>query len=70
MAPDSAWHKSSYSGGSGDSCVEAADVTATHGGIGVRDSKDPQGPALLFTPTEWTSFVALLRTGTADFGTV
>lgn len=45
-------------------------MTATHGGIGVRDSKDPHGAALLFTPTEWTSFVALVRNGTADFGTV
>jgi hypothetical protein len=36
----------------------------------VRDSKDPSGPALTFTPAAWTDFVGLIRTGRADFGTV
>ncbi|WMF04564.1 DUF397 domain-containing protein [Micromonospora robiginosa] len=26
--------------------------------VGVRDSKDPSGPALAFEPTSWRAFVA------------
>ncbi|MFY1573404.1 DUF397 domain-containing protein [Verrucosispora sp. WMMD703] len=50
------WHKSSRSSGNGGDCVEVAgnlpDV------VGVRDSKDPTGPALLFSPAAWRAFVA------------
>ena len=28
------------------------------GTIAVRDSKDPDGPALIFTPAEWAAFTA------------
>lgn len=49
------WRKSTYSGGSGDDCVEVADNLP--GVIPVRDSKDPHGPALTFTPAAWTAFV-------------
>lgn len=49
------WRKSTHSGGSGDDCVEVADNVPDL--IPVRDSKDPQGPALTFTPTAWTAFV-------------
>ncbi|WP_328466821.1 DUF397 domain-containing protein [Streptomyces sp. NBC_00448] len=54
------WRKSSYSNGSDpDSCIEVADG---HPGIvPVRDSKDPQGPALTFTPDAWTSFLTAVR---------
>ncbi|MEW2634672.1 DUF397 domain-containing protein [Streptomyces sp. NPDC048389] len=59
MAPDvaeeSAWFKSSYSNDSGGSCVEIADLTAQ---VGIRDSKDKQGPALVVPAGAWTSFVA------------
>jgi hypothetical protein len=48
------WLKSSRSYGSGD-CVE---VRALNGGVGVRDSKDPDGPKLWFTRREWAAFVA------------
>ncbi|MFH8379615.1 DUF397 domain-containing protein [Kitasatospora sp. NPDC018058] len=54
------WRKSSYSGQGGD-CVEVAD-----GVIGlapVRDSKDPDGPALLFAADAWASFVAGVKSG-------
>ncbi|MFD0443927.1 MULTISPECIES: DUF397 domain-containing protein [Streptomyces violaceusniger group] len=61
MAPEDAWYKSSYSGGSGNSCVEVAHVIAACGRIAVRDSKDPSGPALLFSPAGWSSFVGLVR---------
>lgn len=51
------WFKSSHSGGDGD-CVEVAWLGA--GRVGVRDSKDPAGPALMFTPGAWADFVALI----------
>ncbi|MEU0393679.1 DUF397 domain-containing protein [Streptomyces sp. NPDC006208] len=50
-----AWFKSSYSGGSGDSCIEVATTPAT---VHVRDSKVEQGPQLALSPTSWTSFVS------------
>ncbi|RDG34791.1 DUF397 domain-containing protein [Streptomyces corynorhini] len=59
-----------YSGGSGNSCVEIADLTATRGAVGVRDSKDKRGPALLVTATTWTAFVELARSERTRSGTV
>lgn len=53
--PDAHWFKSSYSGGDGD-CVEVAWLEA--GQVGVRDSKNPAGPALVFAPGAWNAFVA------------
>ncbi|QFG25526.1 DUF397 domain-containing protein [Actinomadura sp. WMMB 499] len=41
-----AWRKASRSGENGGNCVELAAVS---GAIGVRDSKDPDGPVLLLT---------------------
>lgn len=55
-----AWRKSSYSGQGGD-CVEVADGVA--GVLPVRDSKDPQGPALVFPAAAWRAFVAGVRAG-------
>ncbi|WFE30294.1 DUF397 domain-containing protein [Solwaraspora sp. WMMD791] len=49
------WRKSSRSSASGSNCVEVA--TLAGGTIGVRDSKDPHGPALLFPTDAWTAFV-------------
>jgi hypothetical protein len=49
------WIKSSYSSGSGDNCVEIAALP--EGGLGVRDSKDANGPVLGFTADEWRAFV-------------
>ncbi|MEV7970920.1 Scr1 family TA system antitoxin-like transcriptional regulator [Sphaerisporangium sp. NPDC088356] len=48
------WSKSTFSGGSGGNCVEVAHLPG--GRIGVRDSKKPSGPALIFTPGEWAAF--------------
>jgi len=56
-----AWRKSSYSNANGGDCVEVAD--GYPGIVPVRDSKDPQGPALTFTPTAWTTFIASIRNG-------
>ncbi|BEL02817.1 hypothetical protein Q0Z83_010080 [Actinoplanes sichuanensis] len=56
------WRKSSRSNGSGgNNCVEVATLTKT---VAVRDSKDPTGPVLIFSPVEWDSFVAGIRAGT------
>lgn len=44
------WFKSTYSETSGQ-CVEVAFLTG--GRVGVRDSKNPDGPALTFTSAEW-----------------
>ncbi|MER7454261.1 DUF397 domain-containing protein [Nocardia beijingensis] len=51
------WFKSSRSGG-GKECVEIAYLT--DGLVGVRDSKNPTGPALVFTPSAWDAFTATL----------
>ncbi len=47
------WRKSSYSGNTGN-CVE---VAITDSVVGVRDSKDSQGPVLVLTSDEWRAFV-------------
>jgi predicted secreted Zn-dependent protease len=52
------WRTSTFSGGNG-SCVEVA--SNLPGIIAVRDSKDRQGPALVFTPDEWAAFLAGVR---------
>lgn len=54
------WRKSSLSG-SGDNCIEVAALPT--GGQAVRDSKDPGGPVLKFTPGEWTTFISGIRNG-------
>ncbi|GAA0398024.1 DUF397 domain-containing protein [Acrocarpospora corrugata] len=53
--------KSIHSGTVGE-CVEVAVVSA----ILVRDSKDPDGPVLSFTPGEWAAFCAGVRDGEFD----
>jgi hypothetical protein len=57
------WRKSSRSGSSGDQCVEVAGLGTA---IGVRDSKDPGGPKLTFTPGEWKTFTAHAKSGRHD----
>lgn len=60
---DSRWVKSSLSF-CNSNCVEVAHLA--DGQIGVRHSKDPQGPVLRFTPGEWRAFLGGVRNG--EFG--
>jgi hypothetical protein len=57
------WRTSSFSGGAGN-CVEIRMLA--DGGRQVRDSKDPGGPVLTFTPAEWSAFVDGTRAGEFD----
>ncbi|MEV0355650.1 DUF397 domain-containing protein [Nocardia sp. NPDC050697] len=57
------WFKSSFSGGSNE-CVEVAHLD--DGRVGVRDSKNTSGPALVLTPGEWAAFTAGVRGGEFD----
>ena len=55
------WRKSSYSSGNGGQCVEVA--RNLPGAVAVRDSKDPAGAKLAFTPAQWAAFTARVKTG-------
>ncbi|WP_083864708.1 DUF397 domain-containing protein [Nocardia brevicatena] len=57
------WYKSSHSAG-GNECVEVAHLNG--GRVGVRDSKSPNGPALVFTPAQWDSFLSGATNGEFD----
>lgn len=57
------WRKSSRSGGA-DNCVEVADNLP--GVVGVRDSKNPDGPALMLDPGQWRKFVTAVKAGRFD----
>jgi hypothetical protein len=50
---DTAWIKATRSGDRGD-CVE---MRCHAGGVEVRDSKDPHGPVLRFTPSEFAAWL-------------
>jgi hypothetical protein len=81
------WRKSSYSNGTGGSCVEVAALSPKNGHgsqdrikifpftglmgdpeqqVAVRDSKDPNGPVLAFTPSEWGTFTRAIKSGRGD----
>jgi hypothetical protein len=57
------WFKSSRSLAAKE-CVEVAWLAA--GQVGVRDSKNPDGPALVFAPGEWAAFTAGVQDGEFD----
>lgn len=59
------WRKSSYSSGNGGACVEFADLSSA---VAVRDSKDPEGSALILTPAQWRGLTARIRAGRLDLG--
>ncbi|WP_406091896.1 DUF397 domain-containing protein [Kitasatospora purpeofusca] len=54
------WRKSSHSGGNG-ACVEIRVPAADR--VAVRDSKDPEGPQLSFSPEAWNTFAAAAGAG-------
>ena len=56
------WRKSSYSNGQAN-CVEVANAEPV---IAVRDSKNPDGPVLVFGAAEWRAFVAGITAGELD----
>ena len=58
------WRKSKRSSAQGNDCVEVAELG--DGGRLVRDSKDPDGPRLQFTASEWQAFIAGVKAGEFD----
>ncbi|MDF6021017.1 DUF397 domain-containing protein [Streptomyces sp. JH34] len=61
ISEQAGWRKSSYSNSEGGSCLEVLDGYPS--GVPVRDSKSPQGPALLIPAAGWSSFVAAVKAG-------
>ncbi|MGY1436293.1 DUF397 domain-containing protein [Streptomyces reniochalinae] len=59
------WTKSSYSTGNG-ACVEVKSPQVRS--IAVRDSKEPQGPALSFRSAAWDAFVSRVSGGELGSG--
>ncbi|GAA2496796.1 DUF397 domain-containing protein [Winogradskya humida] len=53
------WHKSTRSGSNGGDCVEVAENLS--GVVAMRDSKDPDGPALVFEDAAWRMFIQSLK---------
>ncbi|WP_432096348.1 DUF397 domain-containing protein [Streptomyces sp. bgisy100] len=54
------WRKSSYSSDTGGNCVEVGTAACA---VAVRDSKDPNGPALAFAPDAFAAFVSAAARG-------
>ena len=54
------WRKSSHSHANGH-CVEAG---CGPSGVGVRDSKDPASPVLVFRGEDWSAFLSAVKLGT------
>jgi hypothetical protein len=57
------WRKSRESNPSGN-CVEVAELP--DGAVAIRNSRDPQGPALVYTRAEVAAFLAGVRNGEFD----
>jgi Domain of unknown function (DUF397) len=56
---DARWRKSRRSSGNG-ACVE---VTCLSQAVGIRDSKNPDGPKLAVSPTAWRIFTRTIKDG-------
>ena len=57
------WRKSRASNPSGD-CIEVAALTS--GAVAVRNSRDPRGPALVYTRAEIAAFIHGAKAGEFD----
>jgi hypothetical protein len=57
------WTKSSLSFSNGN-CLEVTELPG--GSVGVRNSRDPDGPVLRFTQGEWDAFLGGARLGEFD----
>jgi Domain of unknown function (DUF397) len=58
------WHKSTRSSANGQ-CVEVAHLDQA---VAVRDSKNPNGPNLIFTRRDWSTFIRGLKNGDSTVG--
>jgi hypothetical protein len=58
------WRKSTHSSSTGQNCVEVA--TNLPDVVAVRDSKEPYGPKLLVSPTDWESFIGPMKDCSTD----
>ncbi|MET9818489.1 MULTISPECIES: DUF397 domain-containing protein [unclassified Streptomyces] len=54
------WRRSSYSGGGGSNDNQCCEMAAFPEGVWIRDSKQPNGRVLTFTPEAWRSAMAWL----------
>jgi hypothetical protein len=63
IPPATVWLKSSYSGPEGNECVEVADLRAH---VGVRDSKNTDGPVPAFSADAFASFLTEAKAGRWD----
>ena len=59
VAAITTWRKSSYSNNGEGACIEVADSFL--GVVPVRDSKAPDGPALVFPASSWSSFISAVK---------
>lgn len=64
------WRKSTKSGPYSDNCAEVAPVfdpeTQAIGAVAMRDSKDPRGPILVFSPGQWSDLTTAVHDGRFD----
>jgi len=63
--PGAQWRKSTHSGVQGN-CVEVTPLEG--GGFAMRNSRFPEGPALVFTAAEMSAFLAGAKDGEFDGG--
>ncbi|MGH3752792.1 MAG: DUF397 domain-containing protein [Pseudonocardiaceae bacterium] len=61
--PRAAWRKSSRSVGDYGDQTDCVEVSELPDRIAMRDSKDPVGPVLAFTPAGWRVFLGGIRSG-------
>jgi len=62
--PGAVWVKSTLSGPTGGNCVEVAFLP--QGDVALRNSRHPDGAALVFTRPEWDAFIGGARGGEFD----